>query len=93
MRSDAEKLEEVKAIGQTMAAAVIARGPFQPADVIEAGFAMIVVMAEKLSLEPHAVMAHLLFSACNNDVARARESIECVIIARSIVGATGGRPS
>ena len=85
MRTQAEQIAEIRAIGLTMAEAVKARGPFQPADVIEAGFAMIVIMSEKFGAEPHATMAHLLIAACEGDVNKARESLGLAALARQIV--------
>lgn len=85
MRTEAEKLDEIKAIGMAMAEAVRARGPFQPADVIEAGLAMICIMSDKLGAEAHATLAHLLIAVCDGDVPKACGSLELAALARQVV--------
>ncbi len=92
MRTEAEKLAEIRAIGNAMAEAVKARGPYQPADVIEAGLAMIVIMSEKLGADPHVTMAHLLLATCSDDASKAHEAIDLAALARQIVNSEE-RPS
>lgn len=75
MRTDDEKLEDIKGLTMAMAGAVKARGPFQPEDMIEASLAMIVVMSEKIGAEPKSTMASLLLAVCKDDVSLALESV------------------
>lgn len=84
MRTDAEKIEEIKGLSMAMADAVKARGAFQPADMIEAALAMIVVMSEKIGADPRATMAHLLLAVCGDDVRKAIRSVKLSAYARAV---------
>lgn len=94
MRTEEEKMAEIKAILHAFVDAVKTRGPYQPADVIEAAFGTIVLMSEKLGAEPRATVAHLLLASCAGDPTKAREAVTATAIDRGLVKApeplTGG---